>query len=151
MAGVDTGLDYQHPDMAENGWGNPGEDLNGNGRVDPDEWNGIDDDGNGFIDDLRGFDFADSVDGDADGSRARSRLLRCAACPWPVVRRGARHGGRARLVTEGRDRGMVLVLAVGACCTQELLHLAQLPAGCHQLVQQGGNVWVRSYLLQADA
>ncbi len=67
VAVVDTGLDYLHPDIAENVWVNPGEDLNGNGRVDPDEWNGIDDDGNGFIDDLRGFDFADSVDGDADG------------------------------------------------------------------------------------
>ncbi len=67
VAVVDTGLDYQHPDIAENVWINPGEDLNGNGRVDPNEWNGIDDDGNGFIDDLRGFDFANSVDGDADG------------------------------------------------------------------------------------
>ena len=67
VAVVDTGLDYLHPDIAENVWVNPGEDLNGNGRVDPADWNGVDDDGNGFIDDLRGFDFANSVDGDLDG------------------------------------------------------------------------------------
>ncbi len=67
VAVVDTGLDYNHPDIADNVWINPGEDLNGNGRVDPEEWNGIDDDANGFVDDLRGFDFANSIDGDLDG------------------------------------------------------------------------------------
>jgi beta propeller repeat protein len=67
VAVVDTGLDYNHPDIADNVWINPGEDLDGNGRVDPGDWNGIDDDANGFIDDLRGFDFANSVDGDQDG------------------------------------------------------------------------------------
>ncbi len=67
VAVVDTGLDYDHPDIAENVWVNPGEDLNHNGAVDDSDWNGIDDDGNGFIDDLRGFDFANSVDADQDG------------------------------------------------------------------------------------
>ncbi len=67
VAVVDTGLDYLHPDIADNVWVNPGEDLDGNGRVDPADWNGVDDDGNGFVDDLRGFDFANSVDADDDG------------------------------------------------------------------------------------
>ena len=67
VAVVDTGLDYDHPDIADNVWVNPGEDLNGNGRVDDSDWNGIDDDQNGFVDDLRGFDFAGSVDADQDG------------------------------------------------------------------------------------
>ncbi len=67
VAVVDTGLDYHHPDIADNVWVNPGEDLDGNGRVDDDDWNGIDDDDNGFIDDLRGFDFANSEDADRDG------------------------------------------------------------------------------------
>ena len=48
---VDTGLDYDHPDIAGNVFVHPGEDLNGNGRIDPEEWNGIDDDGNGFYND----------------------------------------------------------------------------------------------------
>jgi beta propeller repeat protein len=65
---VDTGLDYEHPDIAANVWINPGEDLDGDGRVSAADLNGIDDDGNGFVDDLRGFDFANSVDADGDGA-----------------------------------------------------------------------------------
>ena len=67
VAVVDTGLDYEHPDILGNVFVHPGEDLNGNGIIDPSDWNGIDDDGNGFIDDLRGFDFANSEDVDGDG------------------------------------------------------------------------------------
>lgn len=48
---IDTGIDYDHPDLKANIWTNPGE--SGNGK----ETNGIDDDGNGFIDDWRGWDF----------------------------------------------------------------------------------------------
>lgn len=44
---VDTGVDYMHPDLAANIWTNPGEVPE----------NGIDDDNNGFVDDIRGWDF----------------------------------------------------------------------------------------------
>ncbi len=47
VAVVDTGLDYFHPDLAANVWVNPGE-IPGNGR---------DDDGNGYVDDVHGYDF----------------------------------------------------------------------------------------------
>jgi beta propeller repeat protein len=67
VAVVDSGVDYEHPDLADNVWVNPGEDLDGNGRVDPEDWNGIDDDDNGYVDDLHGFDFANSFDGNGDG------------------------------------------------------------------------------------
>ncbi len=65
---VDSGLDYDHPDIADNVWVNPGEDLNGNGRVDASDANGVDDDGNGYVDDIRGFDFVNSLDLDDDGA-----------------------------------------------------------------------------------
>ncbi|RMG46319.1 MAG: hypothetical protein D6718_05815, partial [Acidobacteria bacterium] len=40
-------------------WVNPGEDLDGDGvPLDPDDENGLDDDGNGYVDDLIGWDFA---------------------------------------------------------------------------------------------
>lgn len=58
---VDTGVDYTHPDLAQNIWINPGEDgmdENGNDK----RTNGIDDDGNGFVDDWRGWDFLSSTD-----------------------------------------------------------------------------------------
>ena len=67
VAVVDTGLDAAHPDIADNVWAHPGEDLDGDGRAEPEDLNGIDDDGNGFVDDLTGFDFANSVDADEDG------------------------------------------------------------------------------------
>lgn len=53
VAVLDTGVDATHPDLAGNLWTNPGE-LPGNG---------VDDDGNGFVDDLHG---ADMVNGDGD-------------------------------------------------------------------------------------
>lgn len=53
VAVIDTGIDYQHPDLAANIWTNPGE-IPGNG---------IDDDGNGYVDDIHGYDFSNN-DGD---------------------------------------------------------------------------------------
>ena len=46
---IDTGVDYNHPDLVDNMWRNPGEtglDNNGNDKA----TNGIDDDNNGVID-----------------------------------------------------------------------------------------------------
>ena len=53
VAVIDTGVDYNHPDLAANMWVNPGE-IPGNG---------IDDDQNGWIDDIHGCD-AVNQDGD---------------------------------------------------------------------------------------
>ena len=57
---IDTGIDYNHEDLIDALWINAGEDLNGNGRVDSSDFNGLDDDNNGFIDDIRGWDFTDA-------------------------------------------------------------------------------------------
>lgn len=48
---IDTGIDYDHEDLKDNIWRNPGE--SGGGR----ENNNVDDDNNGFVDDFRGWDF----------------------------------------------------------------------------------------------
>ncbi|MBL8829008.1 MAG: S8 family serine peptidase, partial [Planctomycetaceae bacterium] len=50
---IDTGIDYNHPDLVANVWTNPGE-IAGNS---------IDDDNNGFVDDIHGYDFVNN-DGD---------------------------------------------------------------------------------------
>ena len=53
IANIDTGVNYTHPDLAGNIWRNPGE-VPGNG---------VDDDGNGYVDDIHGIDTAN---GDSD-------------------------------------------------------------------------------------
>ena len=55
---IDSGVDITHPDLAANIWVNPGETPN----------NGIDDDGNGFIDDVNGWDFYDNDNSPNDGN-----------------------------------------------------------------------------------
>ena len=60
VAVIDTGIEYDHPDLKDQLWVNRGEDVNGNGIVDAEDFNGVDDDENGFIDDIRGWDFTDA-------------------------------------------------------------------------------------------
>ncbi len=61
VAVIDSGADYLHPDLAENIGVNPGEDLNGNGIVDHSDLDGLDQGINGFIDDIRGCKFTNSM------------------------------------------------------------------------------------------
>lgn len=59
IAVIDTGVDIKHKDLQNFIWINEGEtgkDLQGDNR----ETNGIDDDGNGFIDDVHGWNFVDN-------------------------------------------------------------------------------------------
>lgn len=58
IAIIDTGIAYSHPDLAANMWINPGEDPWSDPN-DPTTGNRIDDDGNGRVDDWRGWDFVD--------------------------------------------------------------------------------------------
>ena len=59
VAVTDTGLDWDHPDIYDNLWVNSGEVQN----------NGVDDDGNGYTDDIIGWDFysGDNNPDDDDG------------------------------------------------------------------------------------
>lgn len=56
VAVIDSGVDMAHPDLASNIYTNPGE-IAGNG---------IDDDANGFIDDVNGWDFSHNDNNPAD-------------------------------------------------------------------------------------
>jgi subtilisin family serine protease len=49
IAVVDSGVSITHVDLQQNVWTNPGEVLNG-----------LDDDGNGYVDDVQGWDFVDN-------------------------------------------------------------------------------------------
>ncbi|MFD3157744.1 S8 family serine peptidase [Haloimpatiens sp. FM7330] len=50
VAVIDTGIDINHPELKDRIWTNPNEIAN----------NGIDDDGNGYIDDINGWNFYDN-------------------------------------------------------------------------------------------
>ena len=65
---IDSGVDYNHPDLAANIWTNPGE-IAGDG---------MDNDSNGYIDDVRGWDFAyndnDPMDVDGHGTHVSGTI-----------------------------------------------------------------------------
>jgi subtilisin family serine protease len=72
VAVIDTGVDYDHIDLAANIWTNPGEmglDSEGN----PKKSNGVDDDENEYTDDWRGWDFYYDDNDPMDN---------CFACPY---------------------------------------------------------------------
>jgi subtilisin family serine protease len=58
IAIIDSGIDYMHPDLAANIWNNTDEIPN----------NGIDDDANGYIDDIRGWYFLKNNNNVTDGN-----------------------------------------------------------------------------------
>lgn len=67
---VDTGIDWDHPDLIDQLAVSAAEDVNGNGRFEPwpstlqrdgiyGDLDGVDNDGNGYVDDVIGYDFVD--------------------------------------------------------------------------------------------
>ena len=68
IAVIDSGVDYTHPDLAANAWRNPGEVAG----------DGIDNDGNGFVDDVFGWDFrnndADPMDDNGHGTHVAGTI-----------------------------------------------------------------------------
>ena len=68
VAVIDTGIKYTHEDLAANMWTNAGE-IAGNG---------IDDDGNGFVDDVYGYDFfyndSDPLDENGHGTHVAGTI-----------------------------------------------------------------------------
>jgi hypothetical protein len=59
---IDSGVNFNHPDIASTQWANPGE-IPGNG---------VDDDGNGFIDDVWGWDFENGDNDPKDGGHGQN-------------------------------------------------------------------------------
>ena len=100
VAVIDTGVDYTHPDLAANIWTNPGE-IPGNG---------IDDDNNGYIDDIHGWDFRNGDSGPLRRQRPRHATARARSAPWATTawascrRRLGRFDHGAEVPQRGRKR-----------------------------------------------
>lgn len=81
---IDTGIVLDHEDLEANLWQNPGEtgtDANGNDK----RTNGIDDDGNGYVDDYQGWDF---IDGDNTPNDQHGHGTHCAGLVGAVGSNG---------------------------------------------------------------
>ncbi len=105
IAIVDGGGEWRHEDLHANVWTNPGE-IPGNG---------IDDDGNGFIDDVHGVNFANGDDTDNDPTGLPETPLN--------ANHGTASAGVASAVT---DNG---VGVAGAAWNADLMHIN---TGCEQ-------------------
>ena len=92
VAVIDEGVDVRHPDLVNNIWTNPGE--SGSGR----ETNGIDDDRNGYVDDVNGWDFANNDNGVYD--------------PDPVSGAGDEHGTHVAGTIAARGNNSIGVIGV---------------------------------------
>lgn len=101
VAVIDGGVDYNHPDIAANIWTNAGEVAG----------NGLDDDHNGFVDDIRGWDFVgpsathptqgnDPVDGSGHGTHVAGTVAALGNNGMGVV--GVAYGARV-MVLKGCD------------------------------------------------
>ena len=82
VAVIDTGIRYTHTDLTANMWINPGE-IPGNG---------VDDDGNGFVDDIHGIN---AVNGSGDPIDTNGHGSHCAGTIGAVANGGGPHVGVA--------------------------------------------------------
>ena len=124
IAIVDGGGEWRHEDLRANVWTNPGETPG----------NGIDDDGNGFIDDVHGVNFANGDDTDNDPTGL------------PQTPSNANHGtnsaGAASAVTDNN------VGVAGAAWNADIMHIN---AGCEEQAQDGGICYDYEGVLYAAA
>ena len=127
---VDSGMDMDHPDLAGNLWVNPGEDLNGNGIVDLMDWNYVDDDGNGFIDDFWGWDFMDNDNNPED--------------PVPSSQGGG-HGTHCAGIASAQTNNGIGVASLGFNCS-----LIPVRTGAGMLIYYGNQGVAYAMSVSAD-
>jgi thermitase len=123
VAVLDTGVDYNHKALVDKMWKNTKEIPA----------NGIDDDANGFIDDIYGYDFAgnksDPMDGDAHGTH-------CAG----VIAAAPATSSNAQGVAQGAK-----IMALRIIGEEQTGFLSDAVAGIHYAVDNGAKVLSNSW------
>jgi len=97
VAVIDTGIDYNHPDLKDVMWTNPGE-IAGDG---------IDNDGNGIVDDVYGADFTQTTSGSGDPIDRNSHGTHCSGIIAATPSNGQGIAGVASY-TKGKVKLMAL-------------------------------------------
>jgi thermitase len=107
VAIIDSGVDLGHPDLAPNLWTNTGE-IPGNGT---------DDDGNGYVDDVHGYDFVDNDGTPQDANGHGTHVAGIVGARGGNGIGGAGVAWQARLmairVLDGQARGTTAAVATG--------------------------------------
>jgi subtilisin family serine protease len=107
VAIIDSGIDLSHPDLAPNFWTNPGE-IAGNG---------VDDDDNGYVDDVHGYDFVDDDGTPQDANGHGTHVAGIVGARGGNGIGGAGVAWRARLMTirvlDAQARGTTAAVAAG--------------------------------------
>jgi subtilisin family serine protease len=133
VAVADDGCEWFHPDIMPNVWVNVAEDINGNGRFDtlyaPDgDLDGVDQDGNGYTDDVIGFDMVLGVPdpkpyllSDAHGTHcwgianaATNNRTGIAGPPWNCRAPAYRCGGGGLIALSAAISAMYHAVGIGA-------------------------------------
>jgi subtilisin family serine protease len=107
VAIIDSGIDLGHPDLAPNLWTNPGE-IAGNS---------VDDDANGYVDDVHGYDFVDNDGTPQDANGHGTHVAGIVGARGGNGIGGAGVTWQARLmairVLDGQARGTTSAVAAG--------------------------------------
>merc|ERR1719295_2068073 len=126
VAVLDTGVDYYHPDLRNEMWMNPNEIAN----------NGIDDDGNGIVDDVYGANFAGGLRGDPMDSEGHG--THCAGIIAATANNGQGVAGVA-----GVSKGKVKIMAIRILGPQSTV--SNIITGLNYAIANGAKISSHSY------
>ncbi len=124
---IDTGVDYTHEDLVDNMWRNPGEtgtDAQGRDK----NSNGVDDDNNGYIDDIVGWDFPNNDNKPYDLTASMMDMLLSGGnpghgthCAGNVAARGENGKGVAGVAPNVRIMGLRFITEKGQGTTADAI------------------------------
>ena len=122
---IDSGVAYTHPDLAANMWMNPGE-IAGNG---------VDDDGNGYVDDVHGIN---SINGSGDPMDDNNHGTHCAGTIAAVGNNGV---GVAGVCWTARIMALKFLTAAGSGSNSNAVECIEyaISKGAHILSNSWGN------------